>query len=71
MGGSRERWIADQISQANLLVPTAVSIAQHGGGIAVAFTIDTVTETIEGCGDSDQAAAADVVRQLRVRLAQS
>jgi hypothetical protein len=66
---AREDAIVTRIAAAHLLVPTAVAFSSHGGGIAVAFTIKGVTETFEGCGASDYAAADDVVRQLRERLA--
>jgi hypothetical protein len=66
----RERWITDRVSAAGLASPTDVQLAHGGGSVAVAFEIDGVTETVEGCGGSDEAAADDVIRQLRVRLAQ-
>ena len=69
MSREREIRIEERIGEAHLLTPTRVAIAQHAGvGVAVAFEIDGITETVEVCGTSDEEAADVVVRQLRQRL---
>ena len=67
-GAERVRWILDRIASGGLLVPASVKFGQKGKSIAVAFTINGVTETIEGCGETDAVKADDVLRQLRQRL---
>jgi hypothetical protein len=64
----RERAIMMRIAKAGILAPTAVTLGRGGGSVAVAFNVGDVTETVEGCGTSDEDLADDVVRQLRDRF---
>jgi hypothetical protein len=66
----RLRWIVDRIASTGPLTPKNVSIGRHDVSIAVAFDINAVVETIEGCGGTDAEKADDVLRQLRQRLRQ-
>ena len=68
MSMRREIRILQHIAAAGLLVPASVDIGSPGGSIAATFTVDGVPAIIEGCGASDEEAADDVVRQLRVVL---
>lgn len=65
----RREAIASRIVAAGLPSPETVIIGRTEDSIAVAFMLDGVIHTIEGCGASDAGRADDVARQLRELLA--
>jgi acetylornithine/succinyldiaminopimelate/putrescine aminotransferase len=64
--GIREDAIADRIEAAGLPRPAGVTIATSGASIAAAFQHGSHTDTFEGWGETDAAAADDVIRQWRL-----
>ena len=69
--GKREDDIAARIEAAGLPRPSAIHIAKSGQSVAVAFKRGTGTDTIEGCGSTDDEAADDVIRQFKSTRSQS
>ena len=64
--GTREYAIADRLEAAGLPRPSAITIAARGASIAAAFQHGSHTDTFEGFGETDSAAADDVIRQWRL-----